>query len=64
MKWMTNQQPIVELPPACEDAQLLSHFTVEHSSYFPTVDVMTTQHVIFKLIKMYFANINKHHLFC
>ena len=52
---------LVKLPPTREYAQLLSNFTIEHSSDFSNIDVMNMQSFINELNKMLISNINKHH---
>jgi hypothetical protein len=53
--------PIVKLPQACEYAQLLSSFVMEHSLKCSIVDMMNMYFFMDKLNKMLISNINKHH---
>ena len=53
--------PMVKLPQACEYAQLLSNFVVEHPSEFSVIDVMNMQSFMNELSKMFISHINKHH---
>ena len=53
--------PIVKLSQACEYAQLLSNFAMEHPLKFPVANVMNMQNFMNKLSKMSISNINKHH---
>ena len=54
--------PIVKLPQACEYAQLLSNFVVEHPLDFKSVlDMTNMQSFMNKLNKMSISNTNKHH---
>jgi hypothetical protein len=55
-----DDQPtsIIKLPQACEYAQFLSRFAVEHPSEFPFIDVMNMQYFMGKLNKISIFNIN------
>ena len=52
---------VVKLPWACEYAQSLSYFTVEHYLKFSIMDDANMQPSMDTLNKMLISNINKHH---
>ena len=53
--------PIVKLPKACEYAQLLSNFVLEHHSEIAIEDVTNMQSFMYKLNEMLISNANEHH---
>ena len=50
--------PMVKLPQACEYAQLLTNFVVQHPSEFSVINVMNMQSFMNGLSKMFISHIN------